>query len=145
MEERKTLFFTPRGEVLSVGNVGRFQKLSHRKIVGVAILPDIELGEMKAEDVQDTQHRPDCFANEALAPDFSETFLQDGEVGGYLFRATIARTGLGDPCTVCGTDLQWETSLDEQYQLAPWLAGIAGRDLFAQRTKLPAEHRDPVE
>jgi hypothetical protein len=113
--------------------------------MGPAVLADIEFRKVESEDIEDPKNRPDRFADEALSTHFIEALPENLQIGGNLFGMMIAHSGLRDPGTVCRPDLQGETPLDEQHELAPWLAGMSCDNLIAESAEFGAKDGNPFK
>ena len=113
--------------------------------MGAAVLADIKLGEMKAEDIEDAQHRPDRFPDEALAPDLGKVFLEDGKIRGDFLGTAVAHARFSNPCAIGRSDLEGETTLDKENKLPPWLAGVTGNDLIAKQSEVRAQYGNSLQ
>ena len=132
-QEFQPLRLAPFGELLPLGNAGRLEQLGHCEIMGTAVLADIEFRKVESEDIEDPKNRPDRLADEALSTHFIEALPENLQIGGNLFGMMITHSGFRDPCAVRRPDLQGETPLDEQHELAPRLSGMSCDDLIAER------------
>ena len=110
-----------------------------------AVLANIQLGEMKSEDIEYPKHGPYGFTDETLAPDFLEACPEDVEVGDDLLGTCIPDTRIGDKGTVTRTYLEWKTFLNQQDKLPPRFTGEAGQNLCAETPHFGTQFGYPVQ
>ena len=113
--------------------------------MGAAVLADIKFGKMKPEDVEDAEHRPDRFPDKSLTSNFGKAFLKNGQIRSNFPGTLVSDSGFGDPCPVGRPYLERKTSLDQEHELAPRLAGMTGDDLLAKRSEFRAQPGDSLQ
>ena len=88
VEEGQSLLLAPRGEI-GLGRTGGNEDLFYRAIVERAVLPDIQRGEMEAENFHDPQKRIDVRLDQTTRADGEQTFAQHAQIALQFGRMTI--------------------------------------------------------
>ena len=165
VEEGQALFLAPRGKI-GLGRSGGNEDLFYRAIVERAVLPDIQCGEVKAENFHDPQKRIDVRLDQTTRADGEQTFAEHAQIALQFGRMTVgARTVIQDQ-TARGCAFRDGQSRDHEIdEFPPRLASDFvsrfaqnfdenGRRLLqkngqahccAQLLQLPAQHDETVQ
>ena len=143
LQETKPLRLGPFLPLAAVDSRGTHELAERLRVEG-GVLPDVEIREMKTEDLQRAARRTDIRIGEPLRARLHEQRMQHIEIGGEFRGGVVKTVALAKFRELAGNHSERETREHQLYELPPRLLPVAGEDArrrIAQRIRHPTDRR----
>ena len=111
----------------------RGENLNQRLLVELAVLSDVESGQVKTENVEGAPHRPDGVVRQPAGANLGQSLTEEGQIFVELVGAPVLMGSFVNRRGIPRALGQWKLRLQEHHVLPPRLVGMLPDDRFGVR------------